>query len=175
MHGRITRWTTRIVAARAIKDTNASPAPFTPHVVRPVIEVPAGADGVAIQQAIDQAAAMKGRQPVVYLPMGNYSIITRWSSPPAPTCSLSAKARGKPRCTAAPTPIRCSAWKAPRTPSSRKSIAIAGKDAMGILVDNCSQPGSRIFGEQVCANGRRFRVGVRWLNPRGHRDARRGA
>jgi hypothetical protein len=48
--------------------------PTPPHVDRPIIEVPAGADGQTIQEALDQAAGMPGRHPVVHLPKGTCKV-----------------------------------------------------------------------------------------------------
>src|ERR1017187_5365485 len=39
-----------------------------------VIEVPASAGAGAIQAALDEAATMRGRRPIVHLPMGIYNV-----------------------------------------------------------------------------------------------------
>jgi hypothetical protein len=62
-------------------DVQASPAAFlktqdsTPaEIRRPVLDVPPGADGRAIQAILDLAASLKGKRPVVHFPAGAYSI-----------------------------------------------------------------------------------------------------
>jgi hypothetical protein len=52
------------------------PSPAAAHagISRPIIEVPSGADAVAIQSAINRAGKLKGKRPLVHLPFGKYAI-----------------------------------------------------------------------------------------------------
>ena len=152
--GRVTELDNTVVAARAIADVTISPAPFLPHVQRPVFELQAGAGGDAIQQAIDKAAAMKGQRPVVYLPMGDYAIGKTLVIPAG--CDLQMIGTG-----AWKTSLRASGLgNAPLlrvqgpTHANFRNLSVEGsKTGVGILVENCDQEGSRIFGEQVLGAG----------------------
>ena len=74
MRGRLTELDNKTVAANTISDATPVPVPFAESASRTVIEVAAGADAAAIQAAIDQAVALKGKRPVVHLPKGNYTV-----------------------------------------------------------------------------------------------------
>jgi hypothetical protein len=53
-----------------------------PNLKRQIIEVPAGATSTVIQAAINQAAALNGKRPVVHLPAGSYSLDKTITVPP---------------------------------------------------------------------------------------------
>ena len=74
VRGRLTELDNKTVAANTIADAKPVPVPFAESASRTVIEVAAGADAAAIQAAIDQAATMQGKRPVVHLPKGNYTV-----------------------------------------------------------------------------------------------------
>ncbi len=72
-NGRLTSVEDRTVAASSIVAAPPDLPPTPPNYRREIIEVPAGADADAVQQAIT-AAAVKGRRAVVHLPFGSYDI-----------------------------------------------------------------------------------------------------
>jgi hypothetical protein len=143
-----------VVASDQILDVKTVPAPFLPRAERPVIVVAAGADAAAIQAAIDRAAALRGKRPVVHLPKGNYSI-ARTLVVPA-NCDLQLVGDGPENATqlsnagAASPLIRVCG---PSHATFRNLLVNAGKGAEAIRLENCDQPGSRIYGEQLNANG----------------------
>jgi len=152
--GRLTALDDKVVKAEEIKDVKPEPVAFATRADRPVIEVKPGADATAIQAAIDEAAAMKGKRPVVHLPKGTYSIAKTLVIPAE--CDLQLVGDGPENATqlnnaggAGPL-IRV---KGPTHATFRSFLANAGNAAVGILVENCDQPGARIFGEQLNTTG----------------------
>lgn len=63
-----------IVAPASISDPTVELANTPPKVDAPIIEIPPGSGAVALQQAVDQAAGLKGQKPVVHLPAGFYPV-----------------------------------------------------------------------------------------------------
>jgi len=152
--GRLTTLDDSQLVPGETKQVKPVPAPFAARVDRPIIEVKAGADAAAIQAAIDEAAAMKGKRPVVHLPKGNYRIAKTLVIPTG--CDLQLVGDGPENATqlsnaggASPL-IRVNG---PTYATFRNFLVNAGNDAVGILVENCDQPGSRIFGEQLNTTG----------------------
>jgi pectin methylesterase-like acyl-CoA thioesterase len=154
VQGRVLDLDNQVVAAGAIKDVKPTPVPFAVRVKRPVLEVPAGADAVTLQAALDQAAKMKGQRPVVHLPKGNYSINTTLVIPAG--CDLELLGDGPENAT-----VLTNAGGAnpllriigPTHATIRNCLISAGNNAVGILVENADQPGARIYGEQLNCNG----------------------
>ena len=153
VRGRLTELDNTTVAAGAIPDAKPVPVPFAVHADRPVIEVEAGADAAGIQAAIDQAAALKGARPVVHLPKGNSSIKQTLVIPAG--CDLQLVGDGPENATqlvgAGVDPlIRV---QGPSQATFRSLVVNAGNGAVGILVENCDQPGGRVHAEQLNAWG----------------------
>ena len=152
--GRLTELDNKRVKAGEIKDVKPAPVPFAPRADRTVIEVKAGADAAAIQAAIDQAATMKGKRPVVHLPKGSYSVGKSLVIPAG--CDLQLIGDGPENATqvsgagGANPLIRVTG---PTHASFRSFLVNAGNDAVGILVEGCDQPGGRVFGEQLNTTG----------------------
>ena len=64
-----------VVSAASLSALSEPTLPGTqPNLNRTVFEVPAGADALAIQAIINQAALLTGTRPVVHLPFGTYNI-----------------------------------------------------------------------------------------------------
>ena len=63
-----------IVNSSSISSTVPALPPTPARLSTNIFEVPAGSNGAAIQSAINSAAALAGKHPVVHLPKGNYSI-----------------------------------------------------------------------------------------------------
>jgi len=72
--GRFLRVDEKVADAGTIGGEPPAMPPTPPNRARKVFEVPAGADGGAIQQAIDEAAKLKGKRPVVHLPKGTFKV-----------------------------------------------------------------------------------------------------
>ncbi len=150
--GRLTELDNTVVKAKAIPDVKPAPVPFAAKRERPVIEVPAGADVKAIQSAIDQAAALNGKRPVVHLPKGNYSI-TKTLVIPA-NCDLTLIGDGGENATQlSGTVDPLIRLQGPSRATLRSFVLNAGNNAVAILVENADQPGARVHGEQLSSNG----------------------
>ncbi|MCX5670333.1 MAG: hypothetical protein NTU94_03290, partial [Planctomycetota bacterium] len=72
--GRFRRVAEKVVDANTVSGEPPALPPTPPNRKRQVFEVAAGADAAAIQDAIDKAAALKDKRPVVHLPMGTYKV-----------------------------------------------------------------------------------------------------
>jgi len=130
--------------------------PTPPHVDRPIIEVPAGADGQAIQEALDRAATMPGRRPVVHLPKGTFKVGQTLSIAAGSDVQLigdggceqaaglqSAGADGQPT-------LRLGG---PSLATLRDFFLLTG-NGNGILVTECDQTGGLIYADQLHVNAR---------------------
>ncbi|HET6386085.1 MAG TPA: hypothetical protein VFJ58_22055, partial [Armatimonadota bacterium] len=154
IRGRLTDLDNKVVKAGRITEAKPHPVPFLPHFNRPIIEVPAGANAAIIQQTIDRAAGMKGRRPVVHLPRGEYNIAKTIVIPAG--ADLQFVGDGPENATqlrntgGADPLIRVLG---PSHVTFRNFIANAGIGAVCIPVENCDQPGARIFAEQLNASG----------------------
>lgn len=84
--GRFRRMAEKVVAQGQLPDMIPQMPPTPPRRDRKIIDVPANADCAAIQGAIDQAARLAGKRPVVHLPMGAYKIDRTLIIPP--NCDL---------------------------------------------------------------------------------------
>ena len=153
VRGRLTELDNKTVAANTISDATPVPVPFAESASRTVIEVAAGADAAAIQAAIDQAVALKGKRPVVHLPKGNYTVNKTLVIPAG--CDLQLLGDGPENATqltgsGIDPVIRV---QGPSQATLRSFLVNAGNGAVGILAENCDQPGGRVFGEQLNASG----------------------
>ncbi len=138
-----------MVKAGTIQDVKPGPVPFAARVDRPVIEVAAGANAVAIQAALNEAVKLKGKRPVVHLPIGNYAIDKTLVIPAG--CDLQLVGDGPENATqlsgSGVDPVIC--VQGPSHATLRNFVVNAGNGAVGILVENCDQAGGRVFGEQL--------------------------
>ena len=151
--GRLTTLDDTVVKPGTIKDVTPRPEPFAARMLRPIIEVQAGADAVALQAAIDKAVGMKGKRPVVHLGKGDYTVGKTLLIPP--NCDLQLVGDGGENATmirgAGANPlIRV---QGPSHATFRNLMISAGNDAVAIQVENCDQPGGRVFGEELNVNG----------------------
>lgn len=64
----------RVVQASTIHPISPAPLVHPPMSARTMIDVPARADGAAIQRAIDQAAKSPSPQPIVHIPFGHHTV-----------------------------------------------------------------------------------------------------
>src|SRR5439155_7991836 len=136
------------VARTAISAAEPALPATLPNLRRSIFEVPSGADGNRIQQAIDAAALQNGRRPVVHIPDGSYSI-SQTLTIPATDVQLVGDGYG--------TILR---WTGTRSgpviklsgPSKAalRELQIDGAARTdGLLVENVDQVGSRVYMDQV--------------------------
>jgi len=122
---------------------------------RPIIEVPTGADAPAIQAAIDKAAALNGKRPVVHLPAGNYAIATTLTVPAQTDIQLIGDGyRTNLRWTGAADGVLLRLH-GPTQAILRDCVFSGDGKAVGVVAENADQLGARVFGEQasVCSTG----------------------
>ncbi len=118
---------------------------------RPIIEVPAGTGGTAIQSAIDQASQLRGSRPVVHLPVGDYFIDRTLVIPAGADLQLvgdgyyfSSMLRWN---AAGAGPVL--RLEGPSRATLREFSIFAAPSVKGIIIDNCDQVGARVFMEQA--------------------------
>jgi hypothetical protein len=150
----------RLVAEKVVprEQIDAAPPaipPAPPKVNRTVFEVTAGASAADIQAAIDRAVKLQGQRPVIHLPKGTYKIdrtlvvpggvdvqmigdgaaetatILQWTGPAG---GVLLKLEGPSRATV-------------------RDMSLGAGPAAGIRVENCDQPGGRIFADQLNVSG----------------------
>jgi len=153
--GRFRRVVEKVVPANAIPDRAPLLPPTPPRKNRKVIEVPPGADDVAIQEAIDEAARLAGQRPVVHLPMGHYRIARTLRMPPGCDLQLvgdSAGESGTRLDWAGPAKGVVLCVEGPTHATLRDFYIHAGA-GRALLAERCDQPRGRIFADQLNANG----------------------
>jgi hypothetical protein len=122
---------------------------------RKVFEVPPGAKGAEIQQAIDAANQLKGQRPIVHLPMGAYPIEKTLVIPAGCDVQLVGDGAGE-------TATRLN-WSGPAdgvvlrlegpSRATLRDFYIHAPQARAVLVDDCDQPGGHIFADQLNTSG----------------------
>lgn len=149
--GRLTTQDEKIVARGRIK-TELPVLPVTaPNLHRQVFEIPAGANGAVIQQAIDGAAKLAGQRPVIHLPKGEYPIAKTLVIPANTdmiligdgilnTTNLNWNGPAK-------QPMLL--IHGPSHAIVRELYWNCGNTAAGIRVDHCDQPGGRVNMQEV--------------------------
>ena len=145
--GRLKAFDNEVVAARAIPAVKPKPVPFLKKVNRPIIAVAAGADAATIQAAIDRAAKLKGKRPVVHLPAGAYHLSETLVIPAGSDVQLigdGAELATELMGTANPLIL----VKGPSKATLRNLLAMADERSTGILVENADR-GGLIYGEQI--------------------------
>lgn len=153
--GRFRRIAEKVVDARAIPTAVAPLPPTPPNRARKVLEVPAGSNSEAIQQAIDAAAKLRGQRPVVHLPMGSYAIAKTIVIPAASDVQLVGDGAGE-------TATRLN-WAGAEggvvlrlegpSRATLRDLHIQAHQSRAIVVEKADQPGGRIFANELNANG----------------------
>jgi hypothetical protein len=154
-NGRFRRLAEKIAAPDAI-DTTPPVLPSTPpRRERKVIEVSAGADAAAIQEALDEAAALRGQRPVVHLPVGVYNVAKTLVIPAESDVQLVGDSAGE-------TGTRLH-WTGPAgglmlklegpAVATMRDLHLQAPDASAVLVENADQPGGKIFADQLNVSG----------------------
>jgi hypothetical protein len=126
-----------------------------PNQKRRIIEVAAGGDAAAVQKAIDEAAGLAGRRPVIHLAAGKYRIARTLTVPGG--CDLQLVGDGALNATVlewagegdGPLLVLDSPCRA----VLREMHVGAGKKADAVVLPQADQVGGRVFGEQVSVSG----------------------
>ena len=137
------------------------PGPLTNR-HRPIIEVSSGATATEIQEAIDQANQLQGQRPVVHLAAGQYRVDRTITIPAG--CDVQLTGDGY-----FPFYGTMLMWSGegdgpvlrlagPSRATLRDFEVHVHASTHGILVDNCDQPGARVFMDQ--ANTRQMQTGL---------------
>lgn len=120
-----------------------------PNLNRPIIEVPPGATEEGLQQAVDRAAGLHGQHPVVHLPAGDFRIARTVTLPAGRDLQLvgdGVRTRLIWSGTDAGPVLRLAG---PSRATLRDFEVNGAKRADGIVVEQCDQPGSRVYLEQL--------------------------
>jgi hypothetical protein len=143
-NGRLMTIDDRNVAAATLNTPEPSLPTTLPNLKRSVFEVASGADGGAIQRAIDAAALENGSRPVVHIPFGTYAVTRTLTIPPgdlqlvgdgfATVLKWAGADRG---------PVIRIAGPSKATLRELQVDGVAKADA--IVVDTIDQPGSRVY------------------------------
>jgi hypothetical protein len=153
--GRFVRFDEKVVGPHTLDATLPELPPTPPCRPRKILELPATATAARIQQALDEAAKLAGKRPVVHLPKGVYKIDGTLVVPA--DCDVQILGDG-----AAETATVLQ-WtgrgggpifrlKGPSRATLRDLSLQAGR-ASGVVVEDCDQPGGRIFCDQLNVSG----------------------
>lgn len=142
---------------RTVPRSEFSPPPpivprFLPRSASPVIEVAPGASAASIQAAIDAAARLNGQRPVVHLPAGRYDLDRMLRIPAGCDLQLvgdgfSGHATTLHGNRSAVLPVLL--VEGPARATLRDFHVLGG--ISGVVIENCDQPGARVFFEHVSA------------------------
>ncbi len=134
---------------------------FLPKSSSPVIEVPVGANAVTIQQAIDAAVALNGQRPIVHLPAGHFELDRTLTIPANSDLQLAgdgyigyATTLVGPNLPGVPVIFLAGPSRATLRDFHVLGTGAGWQSALGggIVIENCDQPGARVFLEQVIVN-----------------------
>jgi len=156
----------KVVDAKTISAAAPKLPPTPPNRKRKIFDVPAGADAAAIQAAIDQAAKLSGQRPVVHLPMGVYKIDRTLVIPAGCDVQLigdgAAETATVLRWTGKPGGVLLKL--AGPSHATVRDLGLYPGRATGLRIEDCDQPGGRVFADQLNVSGgspsRKARVGL---------------
>jgi len=154
--GRFTRLDDKVVAPDAI-DARPPSLPPTPRKRdRKLFELPASADAAAIQQAIDQAAQLAGRRPVVHLPKGTYKVDRTLVIPASRDVQIIGDGAAETATVLQWTGSQSGPVFRLQGPSraTLRDLSLSPGRASGIVIEDCDQPGGRVFADQLNVSGR---------------------
>jgi hypothetical protein len=127
----------------------ALPPGTPPSLRRPLVEVPPGASGAAVQDAIAQAAALTGQRPVVHLPSGTYPVERPLTVPPGSDLQLVGDGETSVLSWTGPDDGSPVLHLAGPTRATVRDLAVAGAGrADGVLLDDVDQEGARVYADQ---------------------------
>jgi hypothetical protein len=144
-----------VVANSSLSLTPPPPHPFAPHVVRPIVEVAAGGDGKAVQAAIDTAAQMIGKRPVVHLPAGTISVSATLKVPPGVDMQIIGDGFMATRLAWSGSGTGPVLDIAGPTGATLREFQVVGNSGMadGIVIHGVDAAGARIAGDQLATEG----------------------
>ncbi len=153
--GRFVRVAEKVVSPQTIDAALPAIPPTPPRRRRQIWELPATATAARIQQALDEAAKLAGRRPLVHLPKGIYKLDGTLVVPAG--CDVQIVGDGAAETATVlrwtgrgPGPIF--RLQGPSRATLRDLSLQAGR-AGGMLVEDCDQPGGRIFCDQLNVSG----------------------
>lgn len=144
------------VSRDSINPTVPGPAPFAPVASRRIFEVPAGANGSTIQQAIDAAVQSGTVRPVVHLAPGDFPVASTLNVPANSDVQIIGDDTrfgymGSRLMWNGPSGGTVLKLAGPSRATLR-SLSVVGNGrfpAVGIAVQNADQAGARIYGDQL--------------------------
>lgn len=153
--GRFVRVAEKVVAPETVEIKPPVLPPTPPKADRKVFDLAQTADAAAMQQAIDQAAKLKGKRPVVHLPKGTYKIDRTLVIPAG--CDVQILGDGAAETA---TVLQWSGsgngpifrLEGPSRATLRDFSLQPGR-ASGIVIGQCDQPGGRVFCDQLNVSG----------------------
>jgi hypothetical protein len=145
----------QIVIRSAIADTLPELPGTLPNRNRYIIEVRSGATASEIQQAINSANQLHGQRPVVHLPSGTYNLDQTLVIPAG--CDVQLVGDGYRWA----TDLRWNGsvdgtvlhLEGPSRATLREFQVFGSQRGKGIVLNNCDQPGARIFIDQATPQG----------------------
>ncbi len=140
---------TKVVAAKTIAPVELPGAVTPPARQRKTFELPATADTGTIQAAIQQAAKLKGRRPVVHLPAGQYSITATLTTPAGADVQIVGDGYETELRWGGPADSPMLVLAGPVRATFRDLTLTGNEQAPLLVATNCDQPGSRIYGDQL--------------------------
>jgi hypothetical protein len=153
--GRFVRLAEKVVPPQALEAGLPELPPTPPRRQRKIWELPATATAARIQQALDEAARLAGQRPVVHLPKGIYKLDGTLVVPAG--CDVQIIGDGAAETA---TVLRWTGRGAGpifrlRGPSraTLRDLSLQPGRAAGIVVEDCDQPGGRIFCDQLNVSG----------------------
>jgi hypothetical protein len=153
-NGRLITIDDRVGAASSMNADPPAMPPVPANLHRAVFEVESGADGTAIQRAIDRAAERIGARPVVHIPFGSYAVTRTLTIPPGDIQLVGDGYRSVLKWAGADRgPVLHIAG--PTRPTLRELQIDGAAKADAVLVDGVDQPRARVYLE-----GTQMRSGV---------------
>jgi len=151
--GTITDVDTKIVVPKAIPTKLPMLPAMAPCVTRKIFEVPAKADGEAIQALINQAAKA-GEHAVVHIPFGQYKLAKTLVIPTNTDLQIIGDGQPSQLICADPVGVRVLG----PTQAVLSDFQIFGmnaaKDSVVLRIEGVDQPGGRVYGDQLWAYAR---------------------
>lgn len=149
--GRFLQIDEKVVDRRAIPSSRPILPSFPTHNRRRVFEVPPGADAKILQAIINSASQLRKQQPVVHLPKGTYKIDRTLVIPKGSDLQLigdgAAETATVLQWTGVPGGVLMK-LEGPNQSVIRDLFINAGR-GIGILMENCDQPGGFLYADQL--------------------------
>jgi len=143
----------KVVDYNALQIAATEPPGPLPKRKRPVIELAKTSTTADIQQAIAKACTMTSQRPIIHLPAGTYSMQETLVVPAG--CDVQIVGDGCDTILHWAAKERAPVLRlvGPSRATLREFFIDAAKNADGLVIDNCDQPGGRIFMDQANVTG----------------------